>query len=91
MAAALASALAYVLSAIVNYLLHYYYSFSARSGHGKTLAKFVLVLALGAIFSSLSLFVFANLLQLPPMVGGICVVVSWPIISYYLLSRLVMR
>ncbi len=86
-----ASALAYVFSAIVNYLMHYYYSFSVRSEHRETIAKFVVVLAIGAIFSSFSLFVFVNWLRLPHILGGVWVVTTWPIVSYFLLSRLVMR
>lgn len=43
-----ASALGYLLGAVVNYLLNYYLTFASNQRHSQTLPKFVLVVAIGA-------------------------------------------
>lgn len=42
-----ASALAYLLSAGVNYILNYHFTFSSQQNHAATLPKFILVVAIG--------------------------------------------
>lgn len=59
----LASALSFVLSAIYNYLMNYYFTFASEKSHVETAAKFVLVAALGLVINSST---FALFLMLGP-------------------------
>ena len=42
-----ASATGYVLAVLLNYAMHYYWTFRSESSHGATLFRFALMLALG--------------------------------------------
>jgi len=43
----LASALAYLISSVANYLLNYYFTFSSGAGHRVAIFKFAVVVAFG--------------------------------------------
>ena len=58
-----ASALAYGLAAIVNYLLNYYFTFNSNKRHREAFSKFVIVVAIGLSVNTLT---FWGLLGLLP-------------------------
>ena len=56
-----ASASSYILSAIGNYLLNYYFTFHSQQQHSKTLPKFMMASAIGLLINTLT---FAIMLSL---------------------------
>lgn len=79
-----ASASAYLLAALVNYLLNYYLTFRSKQQHWVTLPKFVLVVALGVTINTS---VFSALVgHLPYLIAQVVATVA-TLISNFLLHK----
>jgi putative flippase GtrA len=58
-----ASAVAYGMATIVNYLLNYYLTFASTKRHREAFSKFVVVVAIGLSVNTLSFWVLLNLIN----------------------------
>jgi putative flippase GtrA len=63
--AVLASSLGYILSAIANYLLNYYFTFRSGRRHGVAAARFAIVAAAGFALNALLMELLAVKLHVP--------------------------
>ena len=63
--AVLASSLGYILSAIANYLLNYYFTFRSGHPHGVAVARFAIVAAAGFALNALLMELLAVKLHVP--------------------------
>lgn len=79
-----ASAIAYILSAVYNYLLNYHITFNSKQSHWKTAPKFLGVVVVGGAINT---GVFAALLPFIPYVIAQCLAVLVALISNYLLNK----
>ena len=77
-----ASASAYLLSAVYNYLLNYYITFDSQQSHWATLPKFIVVVAAGVVVNT-SVFA-AALPYLPYLAAQVIAVVAALVTNYFL-------
>jgi len=62
--AVLASAAGALLGAVINYLLNYHFTFQSSKKHHESIAKFVVVAAVGLGLNTLFMWIMVNLLGL---------------------------
>lgn len=62
-AAAVASALGYVLGALTNYALNYKFTFKSNASHGATASKFFTVVAIGGCLNTALMALLAHVLD----------------------------
>ena len=66
-----ASAVGFILSASVNYVLNYYLTFNSNAAHGVAGPKFLIIALIGLILNSTILFVMVNAMLVHYVVGQI--------------------
>ena len=59
-----ASAIGFVISAVVNYMLNYHVTFESRKAHSEAATKFMVIAALGLIVNSLIMHVGTDILRI---------------------------
>lgn len=75
-----ASAIGYVLSATVNYLLNYYFTFSSGQMHRVAAVRFAAVSTIGLMLNTLLMHIGVSMFglhYLPTQVGATIVVLVW--------------
>lgn len=65
----IASSIAYIISAIFNYLANYYYSFVSSATHARASTKFLVVVFIGLFINSTMVYFFTETLSLHYFVG----------------------
>ena len=60
-----ASAIAYILSAVVSYFLNYHFTFQVNNNHATTLAKFIFMVFIGFLANTLIFYFVFNHFMLP--------------------------
>jgi putative flippase GtrA len=63
MSLVIASATAYILSSVFNYLANYHFTFTSNLSHSKTLPKFVAAVCFGLLANTLLFSIFYNVLK----------------------------
>lgn len=61
--AAIATTAGFIVGAIINYILNYRITFNSNKPHHQTLAKFLLIAAIGAVINSSLMYLGTNILQ----------------------------
>ena len=75
-----ASAIAFVIAAVCNYLLNYHFTFASGAKHKIAVARFALVAGAGLFLNTLTMFYLIRLLATPYLVAQITatvLVLSW--------------
>jgi putative flippase GtrA len=83
----LASSLGYLLSAIANYVLNYYYTFRSDNHHGIAATRFAMVAAAGLALNALLMQLLAIKLHLPYILAQILATVCTLLWNYWANSR----
>jgi putative flippase GtrA len=60
----LASCLAYVIVVIFNYLMHYSWTFQGEAPHGRTLRRYLLMVACGFLLNAVFMYVGTGLMSI---------------------------
>lgn len=73
----------YILSAIIGYLLNYYWSFKAEGEHLTTLFKYTVLAAAGVVLNAIYVWGLLKVLPVPLVVISFSFAAMWPIISFF--------
>ncbi|WP_198023840.1 GtrA family protein [Chelativorans sp. J32] len=87
----LANAAAYTIATAVNYLLNYYWSFTAKRPHAQTSWRFLSIVVAGVILNSFYVAAMSRWTELPLELIGLSFALAWPIISFACLRFWVFR
>jgi putative flippase GtrA len=82
-----ASSLGFFLSAIVNYLLNYYFTFRSDGRHGVAAARFAIVAAAGLVLNALLMELLAVWLRIPYVVSQVLATIATLIWNYWANSK----
>ena len=83
---------AYLIANIVNYILHYYFTYTAETAHSTTLFKFCGVVIMGATVLALVVWLTqGRLSETALLLVKLGYALIWPVISALLLSVFVFR
>ena len=85
--AVVASSLGYLLSAIANYLLNYYFTFRSDNQHRVAITRFAAVAAAGFILNALLMELLAEKLHVPYVFSQILATVATLIWNYWANSK----
>ena len=85
--AVVASSLGYVLSAIANYLLNYYFTFRSDNRHRVAITRFAVVAAAGLVLNALLMELLAEKLRVPYLLSQILATVGTLLWNYWANSR----
>jgi putative flippase GtrA len=85
--AVLASSLGYILSAIANYLLNYYFTFRSGQRHGVAAARFAIVAATGFALNALLMELLAAKLHIPYVLSQVLATVCTLTWNYWANSK----
>jgi len=85
--AVLASSLGYILSAIANYLLNYYFTFRSGHPHGVAAARFAIVAAAGFALNALLMELLAVKLHVPYVLSQVLATCGTLIWNYWANSK----
>ncbi len=85
--AVLASSLGYILSAIANYLLNYYFTFRSDDRHGVAAARFAMVAAAGFALNAVLMELLAVKLHVPYVLSQVLATVGALIWNYWANSK----
>lgn len=73
----------YIVSAIVGYLLNYYWAFKADGQHLTTLLKYTLIASTGIILNAVYVWALLKTLPAPLVVISFSFAAIWPIVSFF--------
>jgi len=82
----------YLIANIINYILHYYFTYNADTAHSKTLLKFCAIVIIGAVVLAMIVWVANGLLsETVLLLVKLGYALIWPVISALLLSVFVFK
>lgn len=73
----------YILSAIVGYLLNYYWAFKADGQHLITLVKYTVVACAGIALNALYVWIMLRIFPVPLVVISFSFAAMWPLVSFF--------
>ncbi len=85
--AVLASSIGYLLSAIANYLLNYYFTFRSNNRHDVAAARFAIVTAAGFALNALLMELLAVKVRFPYVLSQVMATIGTLIWNYWANSR----
>jgi len=85
--AVLASSLGYILSAIANYLLNYYFTFRSDDRHGVAVARFAIVAAAGFALNALLMELLAVKLRILYVLSQVLATIGTLLWNYWANSK----
>ncbi len=85
--AVLASSVGYLLSAIANYLLNYYFTFRSDNRHGVAAARFAIVMAAGFALNALLMELLTVKLHLPYVLSQVMATIGTLVWNYWANSK----